>query len=866
MQVRAMPLSWTRAWSAPLQAVESAMQDRSVAPSRTVVLLPYTALVPEARRAWMERHPTGLAPRFATPRQWAEALQPWRSGPDDLTQDPARDALVASGWLDRVLRERIDPGLRRELVARLVDAARSLAPLAAATPPAERMGWAEGLRAGLQTVAVARWEGLVAQLALTWAGASSYATDALWTPQARADADLLLAVAGHDAQPLVAALLSARGDGTAWLPAPVVGEVGGAASGAAASSWRAIACTDFEAEASAAAACVIEHLNAGRSPVGLVANDRLLTRRVSALLQGAGVRLRDESGWKLSTTNAAASLMALLRAADARASADDVLDWLKQAPSFDAPAVLSLEKSLRRHGVSRWAAVPEPLRPEGVDGVMAALRAPRPLVHWLRDVATALERSGQWAVLAADAAGIQTLSLLRLGEAAHEFDGLGDSADPAEAGEPAAGADAREATGRRRWTLARFAAWVREALEGAAFQPEAAGVPQVVVVPLPQRLGRALGAVVVPGCDERSAPVGPEPAGDWTPDQRKVLGLPDRDALRASADSAWQTLLDGTPLDLLWRTHDAAEPLLPSPRAVALGLPLRAPPLRIDPVPHQPTERPLPSAPGLLPDRLSASAYDDLRTCPYRFFALRQLRLAEADELDTEPDQRDMGIWLHAVLRAFHEARGDQRPGTDADRAALDALAEEVASEIGLGSEQSAGFLPYRAQWPGLRDGYLRWLEGHEATGARFVAAEADRETSVGRWRLHGRLDRIDQRPVDGTSRPLVIDYKTENRSKTEARIKEPFEDTQIAFYAALLGDDEAGAAYLSLTDGRTVPDEATRLMEPDDLPAVRQALMRGIEHDMERLAAGAGLPALGEGRACEHCAARGLCRKDFWA
>ena len=29
--------------------------------------------------------------------------------------------------------------------------------------------------------------------------------------------------------------------------------------------------------------------------------------------------------------------------------------------------------------------------------------------------------------------------------------------------------------------------------------------------------------------------------------------------------------------------------------------------------------------------------------------------------------------------------------------------------------------------------------------------------------------------------------------------------------------------------------------------------------------AAGEPLPALGEGKACEYCAARGLCRKDFW-
>jgi ATP-dependent helicase/nuclease subunit B len=34
----------------------------------------------------------------------------------------------------------------------------------------------------------------------------------------------------------------------------------------------------------------------------------------------------------------------------------------------------------------------------------------------------------------------------------------------------------------------------------------------------------------------------------------------------------------------------------------------------------------------------------------------------------------------------------------------------------------------------------------------------------------------------------------------------------------------------------------------------------------MDRIAQGAPLPALGEGMACEYCAARGLCRKDFWA
>src|SRR5690606_11494122 len=120
-------------------------------------------------------------------------------------------------------------------------------------------------------------------------------------------------------------------------------------------------------------------------------------------------------------------------------------------------------------------------------------------------------------VLEADAAGQQLLTLLRLGEAAHELDGLGETA-----GEGA----------QHHWSLSRFSAWVREVLEGAGFQPEAEGVPQVVVLPLAQRMGRSFAAVVAPGCDERHLPASPEPGGTWTHEQRLALGLADREALR----------------------------------------------------------------------------------------------------------------------------------------------------------------------------------------------------------------------------------------------------------------------------------------------------------------------------------------------
>ncbi|HEY1225878.1 MAG TPA: hypothetical protein VGF26_01025, partial [Ramlibacter sp.] len=57
----------------------------------------------------------------------------------------------------------------------------------------------------------------------------------------------------------------------------------------------------------------------------------------------------------------------------------------------------------------------------------------------------------------------------------------------------------------------------------------------------------------------------------------------------------------------------------------------------------------------------------------------------------------------------------------------------------------------------------------------------------------------------------------------------------------------------------------ATKTVEQFDVVGARDALVEGITSDLARIAQGAALPALGEGRACEFCAARGLCRKDSW-
>ncbi len=819
--------------------IREALAQRGAHPARTVVLVPYAQLMQPALAAWSATASADAAssftPRFETTMNWAGNEGGFVPEPLDISFDAARDVLTAGLLLDQAGQS----AARDVLAGRLVEAAHDLARLAAAVPTAGRAAWADRMRAsllalpgGMMDSPMLKLEAAVAQIALAWAANSSYATDLLFN----ADLDCFVLLEGFQSDPLGQALLAHFGAKAFSLAIPVEGP---------ALMPTLHEASHSEDEAARAAACVLNHLAAGRAPVALVAQDRALTRRIRAMLGALGVLMRDETGWTLSTTRAAAQLMSLLRAAAWDASADAVLDWLKNAPAFDAAAVTRAEVLLRRKGIRDWRGLPATDAMAAVAAQANALReglqGPRPLARWLQDVRAALQQAGQFDALVADAAGDAVLAALRLHEGAE-----GDFADMP-----------------RRTDLNAFTAWVNHALEAASFKPAHPARTQVVILPLSQLLGRAFDAVVLPGCDEVRLPVSPEPTGAWTAAQRAALGLPSREAMAAASRAAWDYALRSPHLDLLWRQSEGGEHLLPSGFVQALelaqpaGQPLQhaADPRPLRAVAPQPGRPPLPTGQLLPVQQLSASAYGDLRACPYRFFALRQLRLQESDELEGEVDKRDFGNWLHLALRLFHEALHDAYvPDGSERREMLDRAAEAATLELGLSHSE---FLPFAAAWPQVRDGYLPWLAKHEAQGGRFGQAESAREQPLGAVTLVGRIDRIDKLS-DGST--LVIDYKTEARGITNDRIKQPLEDTQLAFYAALLPDDELRAAYLNLGER-----EPSRSYEQADVVAARDALIEGILHDMRRISDGAVLAALGEGKACEYCTARGLCRKDFW-
>lgn len=837
-------------WCDPADGVVArivrALAERELHAARTVVLVPYAQLMGVARAMWARCGSPGFVPRFETTHNWARSAGGFVPTGYDVAHDMARDLVTAQALLSQ-------SGFQAErfaLAGRVVELAYQLVPLAAAVTPEERVGdWAARAAQVAEAGSESEWfrtESALIRIAVAWVSTSGYATDVLQRDSTRAQVDALIVLEGFQTDPLTQALCALWGDKALHLSlVPANTPVDAAASHVA---------LDPEDEAELAAACVLRHLAEDRAPVALVATDRALTRRISAQLKAQGIVTHDETGWKLSTTRAAAALMSALRACAHDAGSDQVLEWLKSGADGDALAVQSLEARLRREGLRDWSAwcalIARSEKPQDVamlpfTEAIEARRAPmtrsRPLAEWLGALRELLEASEQWEPLSEDMAGGKVIAALWLDAGAH--------------------GDDEEFPGGRH-TLAEFTAWVRDVLEDASFVPPAGDqAPKVIVLPLYQLLGRAFGAVVIPGCDDRRLPASPEPPGNWSAAQRADLGLPSRETLEAAQRAAWAAALHNPSCELLWRQSDASgEPVRPSPLVQALQLDHVLQPAT-DPrspreVAVQPTDYPMPSG-ALLPlQNISTSVYEDLRRCPYRFFALRQLGLRSADELDAEIDKRDFGNWLHAVLGHFHEALLETPTQDARERAALiEDASRRATQELGL---SDAEFLPFAAAWPAVRDGYLQWLTGHEAGGAVFVEAEPWKEQPLGDLRLIGRLDRIDRMP-DGQA--FVIDYKTESASVSKERVKDPTEDTQLAFYAALVADDTLRAAYVNVGE----KSSGTQTVEQPSVVEARDALVAGIISDFTRIAQGTPLPPLGEGAVCDYCAARGLCRKDFW-
>ncbi len=702
-----------------------------------------------------------------------------------------------------------------------------------------------------------------------------------------------------------------------------------ATTGSSSSHIACVGASSLEEEATAAASQIIEWLASVKddapSSIALIALDRLVARRVRALLERAKVMPVDESGWRLSTTTAAGALMRWLDLASPEGATCEtaiLLDWAKSGFAWadlddKAELVATIERAVRAQNVSRgWDAVldaiglaPRRASQSAHDQRHTERRLARMHVRRLHTQATvargrhpltvffdwlrqALIDNGMHAALRSDRIGAKVLDAIEA-----LADGVAASTPPATKTPRAATRRAAERDTRGpTFTYAEWRGLIADTLESTTVRDTAIDSP-VTFTSLSGAAMRHFDAVVIVGADASHFPTRAADAFFLTPGLRADLGLGRREEAEKGELATLAVILAQARHALVtWQAEGDGEARLPasaiermlqvermagSMRAQAQGIPQ---PHRRDrfawalfDVEASPVHQPAPSAPILLPTRITASQANAFVSCPYRYFARSMLGLTPLDQVSDEAEKRDYGQVVHGILEDFHVEWATHIPRADPadeDRhrgQRLREISEAVFADLIAGNPD---YLAWRARWMALVTSYIGWWREWTDEGWRFGAAEAKREVALdlGDHRaltLAGRLDRVDRSIVpENPARIAILDYKARSKAALKKELVEPGEDVQLPFYRLLMRDAELGdasvadavASYISVDRAKV-----DRVSPEQPLDRLSQAVEKRLVFDFRRLHQGASMRAQGIEQVCSRCDMRGLCRKGAW-
>lgn len=617
------------------------------------------------------------------------------------------------------------------------------------------------------------------------------------------------------------------------------------------------ACKSLEDEALQGAQTVIDWLAAGKRRIAIVAQDRVVARRIQALLKRAQIAVADETGWKLSTSRAAAAFAAWFDVVASRAETIALLDFLKSPflladDTGKADRVIAIEMALRRENVQGgWQAVVSALAsvPSAqqillrIETQAKACAGRKSVAEWIATTASVLDGLDMRLALENDPAGVQVLTML-----------------------DAIQQDCAVLT--QVFSFSEWRAFISLQLETTAFVPDDTD-DRVVMLPLNGARLRTFDAVLMVGADAEHLPSRPSEALFFANAVRRELGLATRESLQRQQLRDFAELLTiNDEVVLSWQAQKEGEPnpvstwierlQLVLARSSAQELRQHRAEIELHRLTAAAPACPAPAAPRLLPGKLSASGFNSFVACPYQFFATRMLKLSGLDELSDMPAKRDYGDWLHQILKIYHEHVRDRNIALSQRAAELQAISDQVFNDA---LEKNSAALGYYARWQKAIPAYLAWANEREAQGWRFVSGEQWFEKKMplshGEITLHGCIDRIDE---NDAGERAVLDYKTRGTQALRDKLKER-EDHQLAFYGLLSDAPVSSALYVALeiTNGKTGDAEAANYVD------WQHALAAQIDASMRAVAQGAALRASGIESICQFCEVRGLCRKGNW-
>ena len=656
--------------------------------------------------------------------------------------------------------------------------------------------------------------------------------------------------------------------------------------------------SDSETEARAVDLQVRLWLLEGRQNIGVISEDRKLSRRLRALLERANVNIQDMAGWSLSTTSAAAVLERWLECIEEDFDYRPMLDLLK-SPFFRSglekdqqlQAVYRLENDIILHenighGIRRYRKQLEYRLhrlqnwPKNTYGDIVALLAQlekagqylqqlyrsnrkSSLDKYLDALDNSLQQLGITTAFEDDAAGLQILNALD-----DMRDGL------------------QYATPQMHWRD--FRIWLGMTLEQQLFSPQTTASP-VRLMSLSQAGYQRFDGLIIAAADRQHLPGKPEASPFFNQSVRKSLGLTDWELQRERKLLLFKGLLQSSDEILITcKQEENGEPVPLSPWIESLQTfhalthtgSLENTHLQqllrentdvfvcdTEELPELP-EQPSPSLPAeAIPVRMSASAHQRLIDCPYKYFAGDGMQLKPPDEIREELQKSDYGERVHLILNAFHTPVKNLPPPFSEKLSennrdeAIEHLTKISAAAFRQDMEDNNLHRSWLHRWLQHVPAYIDWqIKRQQSWTISETEKQCEATLNDISLTLYGRLDRIDTE-IAQNQHHAIIDYKT--GSSARQIDVDSGEDVQLASYALLAGETSS-VEYLSLDESNGSVRTKARL-EGEALRTLTHDVRERLQNVISMQRDGKPMPAWGDRKTCGYCDFIGLCRKKVW-
>ena len=177
----------------------------------------------------------------------------------------------------------------------------------------------------------------------------------------------------------------------------------------------------------------------------------------------------------------------------------------------------------------------------------------------------------------------------------------------------------------------------------------------------------------------------------------------------------------------------------------------------------------------------SASLLDAYLKCPIKFYYRYVLGLKEKEELEGNIEAKDVGIFIHGVLREFFKVlTGQILRKEDLDVARMDKVVNDsFRNHFGENPVGAAYLLKEQARLrmrEFLEKYQLPIINGQQVIIHSIEKRLGPQEINVNdekagnfTFKLEGRFDRIETREADGSKKTYILDYKTAGDYKNSA-------------------------------------------------------------------------------------------------